>query len=87
MIGDLSYDYLVIAAGTTTNYRGNKTVEKNTLAMKNVTEALALRNTLLNNFEKAAVCTDPQERNALLTIVVVGAGPSGVEISGAPWQR
>ncbi len=83
MIGDLSYDYLVIAAGTTTSYFGNKVVEKNTLAMKNVPEALALRNTLLNNFEKATICTDPQEKRALLNMVVVGAGPSGVEISGA----
>ena len=58
-IGELEYDYLVIAAGTITNFFGNKTIEEQSLPMKTVEEALALRDTLLINLEKATTCTDP----------------------------
>lgn len=82
-IGELTYDYLVIATGTVTNFFGNKTIEEKSLPMKSVQEALKLRNTLLSNFEKATVCPDPLERQALMNVVVVGGGATGVEVSGA----
>lgn len=82
-IGDLHYDYLVLASGTTTNFFGNQVIEEIALPMKTVEEDLELRNTLLRNFEKAAITTDPAEKQALLNIVVVGGGATGVEISGA----
>lgn len=82
-IGELEYDYLVIAAGTTTNFFGNRTIEEQALPMKTVEEALIVRDTLLINLEKATTTTDPVEKQALLNIVVVGAGATGVEVSGA----
>lgn len=82
-IGSLSYDFLVIATGTTTNYYGLKNIEAHAMAMKSVTEAIALRNDLLSKFEKALTITDPSERQQLLNFVVVGGGATGVEISGA----
>lgn len=82
-IGTLDYDYLVLAAGTTTNFFGNETIQRQAWPMKTVEEALALRDILLVNFEKAAISTDPYEKQALLNIVVVGGGATGVEISGA----
>jgi len=82
-IGSVKYDYLVIAAGTTTNFFGNKVVEQKALAMKSVEEALTLRNRVLLNLERALDCTDPVERQKLMNIVVVGGGATGVEISGA----
>lgn len=66
-IGELTYDYLVIASGTITNFFGNKTIEEKALPMKTIQEALELRNTLLSNFEKATICTDQEERQALMT--------------------
>jgi NADH dehydrogenase len=82
-IGEISYDYLVIATGANTNYFGNKEIERNTLPMKNLPEALNLRSLILQNLEKALVATSEQERDALLTFVVVGGGPTGVELAGA----
>jgi len=81
-IGDLYYDYLIIAAGTVTNYFGNKNIENAALPMKTVTEALLMRNVLLSNFEKALTSDCPEEKQALLNIVIVGGGATGVEISG-----
>lgn len=71
-IGDLSYDYLVIAAGTTTNFFGNQHVIDHTYPMKSVEDAALLRNGLLSNFERAIICEDPIEKQALLNVVVVG---------------
>lgn len=82
-IGSLTYDYLVLAAGTVTNFFGNETIQREAWPMKTVEEAMALRDILLINFEKAAVSTDPYEKQSLLNIVVVGGGATGVEISGA----
>ena len=82
-IGDIKYDYLVIATGANTNYFGNKELEHSTMPMKNIAEALNIRSLLLQNLEKALVTTDKAERDALLTFVIVGGGPTGVELAGA----
>lgn len=82
-IGELKYDYLVIATGSTTNYFGNKDFERYAMPMKSVTEALNLRSLILQNFEKALLTTDIKEQEALMTYVVVGGGPTGVELAGA----
>lgn len=81
-IGQLDYDYLVLAAGTTTNFFGNEAVEKGAAPMKTVTEAMGLRNTILSHLERALTCTDESEREELLNIVIVGGGATGVEIAG-----
>lgn len=81
-IGEISYDYLVIATGSNTNFFGNELVEKNALPMKSVGEALHLRNTILQNLENALIA-DEETKKALLNIVIVGGGPTGVEVSGA----
>ncbi len=82
-IGKVHYDYLVLAAGATTNYFGNKNVEEEAMPMKNVSEAMGLRNALLDNFERALTCATDQERQELLNVVIVGGGATGVEIAGA----
>jgi NADH:ubiquinone reductase (H+-translocating) len=80
--GEMSYDYLVFATGTRTNYFGLDNVQKNALPMKTLSDALALRNYLLQVMEYAARTSDEGERRKHLTIVVAGAGPTGVELSG-----
>lgn len=80
--GELIYDYLVFATGTETNYFGMENVRKNAIPMKTINDAVSMRNVLLQRMEKATVITDPEERRRLLTIVVAGAGPTGVELSG-----
>lgn len=82
-IGDIKYDYLVLATGANTNFFGSEEIEHHTMPMKNLPEALNLRALILQNLEKALVTTDKQEKQALLTFVVVGGGPTGVELSGA----
>jgi NADH dehydrogenase len=82
-IGHISYDYLVIATGTKTNYFGNKAIERNSMPMKTVPQALNLRSLILQNFEKAAIADSKEEREAYLNFVIVGAGPTGVELAGA----
>ena len=82
-IGKVRYDYLVLAAGATTNYFGNKNVEEEAMPMKNVSEAMGLRNAILDNFERALTCATEQERQELLNVVIVGGGATGVEIAGA----
>ncbi|RYU92389.1 NAD(P)/FAD-dependent oxidoreductase [Mucilaginibacter terrigena] len=82
-IGELRYDYLVIATGANTNFFGNKELERNTMPMKNIAEALNIRSLLLQNLERALVTADKAERDALLTFVIVGGGPTGVELAGA----
>ena len=82
-IGDIEYDYLVMAQGATTNFYNNERVQKNASPMKSVSEALLLRNNLLQNYELALNSTSSQERNSLLNVVIVGGGPTGVELAGA----
>ena len=80
--GELTYDYLVLATGTETNYFGNENVLKNAIPMKTLDDALEMRNTLLLRTEQATITTDPEERKKLATIVIAGGGPTGVEIAG-----
>ena len=82
-LGDLEYDHLVIAAGVDTNFFGNENIRKHAIPMKSVSEALFLRNTLLNDFENALTTSGYDERQAYLDVVVVGGGPTGVEVAGA----
>ncbi len=82
-IGDLTFDYLVIATGTRTNYFGNDAIKANSMPMKTVPQALDIRSLILQNFEKAAISTSNEEREAYLNFVIVGAGPTGVELAGA----
>lgn len=82
-IGKIDYDYLVLAAGATTNFFGNKNIEEWTIPMKTVPEAMGLRNALLSNFERALTCATEEERQELLNVVIVGGGATGVEIAGA----
>jgi NADH dehydrogenase len=82
-IGDVKYDYLVVATGANTNFFGSEEIAHYTMPMKNLPEALNLRSLILQNLEKALVTNDKAEKEALLTFVVVGGGPTGVELSGA----
>jgi len=82
-IGEFDYDVLVIATGADTNFFGNQHLIDNTLPMKSTVEALQLRYKLLNNFEQALSAKDEKALQRLMNIVVVGGGPTGVELSGA----
>lgn len=77
------YDYLVIASGVNSNFFGMKNMEEFALPMKSVSEAMSLRNKLLQRFEKAVTLRDQNERRSLLNVIVVGGGPTGVELAGA----
>jgi len=81
-LGNYVYDYLVVSLGCTSNFFGNKNIEKYAYPMKSIPEALQLRNQILQNFEDVLV-TDPEDSESLLNFVVVGGGPTGVELSGA----
>ena len=76
--GELTYDYLVFANGAETSYFGMENVKKHSIPMKTLNDAIEMRNTILKNLEKAAICNDIRERRKLLTIVVAGGGPTGV---------
>lgn len=82
-LGDISYDYLVIATGAKSNFFGNKQVEDYSMPMKSIRHALDLRSLLLQNFEDALVTRSDEEREKLMNVVIVGAGPTGVELAGA----
>ena len=81
--GDIEYDYLVLAAGSVNNFFGNRSAEANGFALKDLGEALAIRNQILQCFEAAAWTSDPEARRRLLSFVIIGGGPSGVELAGA----
>lgn len=80
--GELQYDYLVIATGTATNYFGMENVKKNAIPMKTLEDALNMRNIMLQRTEMASNSLDIKEQEELMTIVVAGGGPTGVELSG-----
>ena len=82
-IGDLHYDYLVIATGSKTNYFGNKEIERNSMSMKTIPQSLNIRSLILENFEQAVLTKNHADRNTLINFVLVGAGPTGVELAGA----
>lgn len=82
-IGDLAYDYLVIANGATTNYFGQENLRENVLPLKRVVHALDLRSHVLQIFEQAEFTKDPEIYQRLLNLVIVGGGPTGVEVAGA----
>ena len=82
-IGDLHYDYLVIASGSKTNYFGNKEIERNSMSMKTIPQSLNIRSLILENFEQAVLTKNQADRNTLINFVLVGAGPTGVELAGA----
>lgn len=81
-IGAFPYDFLIIATGCKTNYFGNKNIKKYTFSLKTTYQAITIRNSILENFEKLQY-VEGLEKEALLNIVVVGGGPTGVELAGA----
>lgn len=81
-LGTLKYDYLVLSMGADTNFFGMKNIIEKSIPMKSVSEALALRNRMLQNFEDALSSTNEDELEGLMNIVIVGGGPTGVEVSG-----
>jgi len=82
-IGDLRYDYLVVGTGSETNFFGNDEIEKNSMGMKSIPQSLNLRSLILENFEQALLTDNLHERDALMNFVIVGGGPTGVELAGA----
>ena len=82
-IGTISYDYLVIANGSKTNYFGIESIVKNGFPLKQIPQALDLRSHMLQNFEKAVLTKDQDKQRSLLNFVIVGGGPTGVELAGA----
>ncbi|WP_311181776.1 NAD(P)/FAD-dependent oxidoreductase [Hymenobacter volaticus] len=82
-IGEIRYDHLVLATGSLTNFFGIESIERNAMQIKSIPNALNLRSYLFQNFEKALLKENPEERQALLNVVIVGGGPTGVEIAGS----
>ena len=83
LIGDIKYDYLVIATGTKSNYFGKESIKKFAFPLKRMPHALNLRSQLLQSFEQASMTNDHQIRKGLLDIVIAGGGPTGVELAGS----
>jgi NADH:ubiquinone reductase (H+-translocating) len=81
-IGNFSYDYLIIAVGCKTNFFGNEQIRKNSFSLKTTYEAISIRNHILQTFEKI-ISAGSYEKEGLLNLVIVGAGPTGVELAGA----
>jgi NADH:ubiquinone reductase (H+-translocating) len=81
--GRLKYDYLVIGIGADTNFFNNQRLMDNVIPMKSVSEALFLRNSILDDYEKALLTNDPSVQEALMDVVIVGGGPTGVEVAGS----
>lgn len=79
---ELTYDILVFAAGSKTNFFGNENIRQHSFSLKGIDDALFLRNELLKNLEKASLETDPEARRRMLTVVIAGGGPTGVEVAG-----
>ncbi|PKN94625.1 MAG: FAD-dependent oxidoreductase [Chloroflexi bacterium HGW-Chloroflexi-6] len=81
--GQVPYDYLILAAGASVNFFGNASLEQNALPLKDVSDAVTVRNHVLRMFERASLEPDLEKRQAFLTFVTVGGGPTGVESAGA----
>lgn len=81
--GCLGYDYLVIATGAGTNFFGMRDIAEHAFFMKDVSQAIAIRQRILENFENALLTRDAAERERLMNIIIVGGGPTGIEIAGA----
>ncbi|MCU0492439.1 MAG: NAD(P)/FAD-dependent oxidoreductase [Chloroflexaceae bacterium] len=79
----IPYDYLVLSAGSANNYFGNNALAEHTYGLKDIDDAERIRNHILKVFEQAAAETDPERRAALMTMVIIGGGPTGVEMAGA----
>lgn len=82
-IGTLQYDFLVIASGSRTNFFGNEQIQKNSLRLREISDAIEIRTRLINNFEQALQVKDERALQRHMNIVIVGAGPTGVEMAGA----
>lgn len=82
-IGRLRYDHLVIATGATTNYYGMQDIEKNAVPLKEIQDSILLRNKIIKNFENALLSDNNEVRNSYMDYVIVGGGPTGVEVAGA----
>jgi NADH dehydrogenase len=82
-VGNFKYDYLVVAVGATTNYFGNTQIEANSMKLKTIPESLDLRSDILQEFEKALVASNHADKQSALNFVIVGGGPTGVELAGA----
>jgi NADH:ubiquinone reductase (H+-translocating) len=82
-IGDLHYDHLVLATGSTTNFFGNKVIEEHAIGMKSLIEAVQIRNYVIKQFEESLLLKDPEDIRPKLNFVMVGGGPTGVELAGA----
>ncbi|MFN2571015.1 MAG: NAD(P)/FAD-dependent oxidoreductase [Gemmatimonadales bacterium] len=81
--GPIDYDFLVLSPGGETNFFGLESLQQNGLGLKDIPDAVAIRNHVLTCFEQAMLEPDPDRRRATLTFVVVGGGPTGVEMAGA----
>jgi NADH dehydrogenase len=81
-VGNFEYDYLILAQGCKTNFFGNEDIEKHALTLKSTQEAIEIRNHILSNFE-AVLAVEGKGRDEYLNIVIVGAGPTGVELAGS----
>jgi NADH:ubiquinone reductase (H+-translocating) len=81
-IGEFDYDYLIIAIGCKTNFFGNQNIQRHSLTLKSTYDAIVIRNHILQTFEQI-ISANEEEKQALLNLVIVGAGPTGVELSGA----
>jgi NADH dehydrogenase len=82
-IGEIPYHYLIIATGAETNFFGDETMQKNAISLKSINDAVMLRNTILCNLENALQAQDEEQLNLLMDFVIVGGGPTGVELAGA----
>lgn len=81
--GDIEYDYLIMSGGSVVNYFGNEAIESHAFELKSLSDAEQLRNSILSAFEQASQEPDEEKRRELLSFVVVGGGPTGVEFAGA----
>lgn len=82
-IGSVKYDHLVIATGATTNYYGMRDIEQHAVPLKEIQDSILLRNKIIKNFENALLTADTEHRNSYMDYVIVGGGPTGVEVAGA----